>query len=128
MAELTTTETDAGLMVQIVGVVDESFDLGDVYAQYHPAIVFDLSQVDRVTSYGVREWKRALDSVRADYLGFIRCSPPVVAQFNLVSNFGGRGELVSFFAPYRCPECEKDLRHLIDLRRDYSILQTLQLP
>ncbi len=117
-SSIRTWESSAGVFVQICGVIDESFDLSSMFGRWHGCIVFDLSEVERVTSFGVREWMRALDSLRVDYYCFVRCSPSVVCQFNLVANFAGRGELISLYAPYRCESCGEETKELYDMRRE----------
>ncbi len=123
-----TSASDLGLLVRASGVIDETLNLSHLQDKWYGCVVFDMSQVTRITSAGVREWGRALDLLQADYYCFIRCSPAVVSQFNLIVNFGGRGELVSFYAPHRCHECDREFLHLIDLRLDHAFVHRLGLP
>ncbi len=116
-ATVTTAASAAGLLVQVTGVIDDSFHLGEVADQRQRCIVFDLSGIERVTSYGVREWMRALDDVDADYYCFVRVSPAIICQFNLVAGFGRRGEVVSLYAPYACTSCGEVSKRLFDLRQ-----------
>jgi serine/threonine protein kinase len=51
-----------------------------------------------------------------------------MSQFNLVQGFAQRGELVSFFAPFVCPSCGREIDRLIDLRHYFEMLETLALP
>jgi len=44
------------------------------------------------------------------------CSPAIVAQINLVNNFTGTGLVKSFYAPYFCPQCDREKVLLIETR------------
>ena len=44
------------------------------------------------------------------------CSPAIVAQINLVNNFTGTGVVKSFYAPYFCPQCDREKVLLIETR------------
>ena len=55
--------------------------------------------------------------MRADYFCLTNCPPVIVSQLNLVSGFAGRGEVVSFQAPYLCRNCDFAAVKLLDLRR-----------
>src|SRR5262249_34079480 len=46
----------------------------------------------------------------------VECSPAIVSQINLVNNFTGSGVVKSFFAPYFCPNCEREKVLLIESR------------
>jgi hypothetical protein len=91
-------------------------------------LLFDMEEVRKVTSFGVREWLEGLKSLRAEYYGFARCRPAVVAQFNMVSGFLGRGQVLSLYAPYTCPECNQELEQLLDLRSQFPLLAARELP
>src|SRR6185369_1584831 len=84
---------DGGSVIRLHGVINESFDKARFVRAVDEVTVVDMDGVTQVTSFGVREWKLALENAPFSYLGFIRCRPAVVAQFNMVVDFGGRGEL-----------------------------------
>jgi hypothetical protein len=76
----------------------------------HRAVI-DLSEIDRINSCGVRDWVNWLGRINKSGTRDIileQCSPSIVAQINLVSNFTGAGKVRSFFAPYFCPNCDKE--------------------
>src|SRR5262245_26043544 len=58
----------------------------------------------------------------------INCTPKVVNQVNMVANFVGRGHVFSFFAPYRCDECDRDSLVLLNVDRDNDALKKLKAP
>ena len=108
-----------GWLLKLNGVIDETFDRTRLAFGPEDTLVFDLAGVRRITSYGVREWIAAMGDLQASYY-FIRCRPAVVSQFNMVQNFGGRGQLVSLFAPYACSACGKEIEVLVDRRHHPS--------
>lgn len=116
-----------GKIAQIEGVIDGSFDLRQLMGD-HEIVMFDLDAVSRITSFGVREWRTSLSGLDARYKCFVRCRPSLVAQFNLVPGFACGGELVSFYLPYICPDCDHVIEALLDLRGEDSIIESLKLP
>lgn len=104
--------------VEVHGVIDERWR-GDAVTELttsrDPAI-FNLDGVERISSFGVREWMRSLAEIRSSSYFFIRCRPSIVAQFNSVSHFGASGQVVSLYAPYVCLECDQPFDVLLDLR------------
>src|SRR4051812_30209761 len=109
-AKLTAATAPGGVLLRVEGPIDERFDGTAFVAAARGAVIVDLGGVDRVTSYGIREWVNALKRMECSYLGFVRCRPLVVAQLNMVKGFAGRGEVLSVFAPYRCSGCGKDIQ------------------
>lgn len=105
-----------GSLFKLSGVIDESFSKSEFVASAKGVVVLDLNGVSRITSFGVREWVSALGQLSCDYYCFVRCRPAIVAQFNMVAHFAGRGQLLSFYAPYVCTGCGKDVDELVDLR------------
>ncbi len=100
-------------LVKLSGVIDERFDGAALVAGAHGVVVIDLDGVRGITSSGVRDWVRAMRDLRADYLGFVRCRPSIVDQFNLVAGFAGGGELLSLYLPYTCARC-RDFEVILD--------------
>jgi hypothetical protein len=99
-------------------ILNEKLDVAASLAEIgdHDVLVFDFDACLRTTSLGIREWIRLLRQLpdRAYYC-FIRCRPSVMAQFNFVVGFAGRGELVSMYVPYACPKCSDRFDLLIDV-------------
>ena len=125
--EIRTAATLGGTLIRMVGVIDETF-AQDKIAPLSKVVVLDLDGVQRITSYGVREWIRAVSSLKSRHCYFVRCRPAIVSQFNMVSNFAGRGALVTFYAPFVCAACSRDIDVPIDLRRQHAMLSASRLP
>jgi serine/threonine protein kinase len=94
----------------------------------HEIVLFDLDGVERITSFGVREWRTTLSQLRSQYLGFVHCHPSLVSQFNLVPGFACGGELISFYLPYICPSCNHVAEELLDLRGENDNVESLTAP
>jgi len=96
----------------ISGVIDEHANLDPI-----PEIVGDLEismkGVRRINSFGVRAWIDAIRKIPAEAkLTFVECPPPVVDQINMVQGFLGNGQLISFYSPMICEECDEQLDEL----------------
>lgn len=112
------------------GTIDESFD-GKRLASTVKAstLILDMGQVRKISSFGIREWsdfvkacERSVDSIIA-----IECTPKVVDQLNMVSQFlGSKGMVFSFYAPYRCDYCDVDRRVLFQVDRDAASIRSLR--
>lgn len=115
--KLTHEAARGGSLLRFEGAIDTNFPRARVVELAKGVVVFDLDAVTRITSYGVREWVKTLKEVGCDYLGFARCRPALVTQFNLIANFAGQGELLSFYVPYVCSGCGEYAEHLLELRK-----------
>ena len=113
---------EGGCVICLAGVIGDTFDRGDLVRAAKGVVIFDLAGVHRITSYGVREWMSALREMQATYYGFLHCRPALVSQFNMVANFGVAGQLISFYLPYVCAECDESFDVLVDLRNRYDIV------
>ncbi len=112
------------------GTIDESFD-GKRLASSIKAttLILDMGAVRKISSFGIREWtdfvkacERSVDSIIA-----IECTPKVVDQLNMVSQFlGAKGLVFSFYAPYRCDYCDIDRRILFQVDRDAASIRSLR--
>ena len=94
-------------VIHLEGVIDEETDLESMAVNLRPTVRFHLGGVTRVNSFGVREWINMIQSLDGRHnVEFTHCSVPVVEQLNMISNFFGGGKIVSFHAPYICPDCD----------------------
>ncbi len=117
-----------GTLVVLRGEIDDSLDVGALAGGLTGAVVFDLDEVRRITSYGVREWMRALKQLTAAYVGFINVRPALVSQFNMVAGFAGNGEILSLYLPYLCEWCDSEQERLLDLTRDHAVATAGEAP
>lgn len=95
--------------VQLSGEFTESSNFGPLLSELAaPEVVLDLERITRINSVGLKEWLGFITALKrmGKALVLERCSVPVVAQLNMVSNFSGGAEVRTVLAPYLCPSCE----------------------
>lgn len=103
--------------VKLAGVIDEDNELGELTEKIPGGtVVIDLSEIERINSCGVRDWVNWLGRIekKGAKSVLVECSPAIVAQINLVNNFTGTGVVKSFFAPYFCPNCDREKVLLVE--------------
>ncbi|MCA9562771.1 MAG: hypothetical protein KC561_04735 [Myxococcales bacterium] len=109
--------SDAYSFLRLEGIIDEDNRLGAMTSKLTgSALIVDTADVRRINSCGVRDWVNWLTSVEqsGQKSVLIRCSPAIVSQINLVTNFAGDAVVHSFFAPYYCPSCDSEVLKLIE--------------
>src|SRR4051812_41455106 len=122
------TAGDAAL-VAVSGLVDERFlGFGDVGAV--KTLVINVSGMTRMTSFGVRQWLKAMDALPKSItdLYLLGCPTFFVDQLNMVLNFGGPGKILTVVAPHTCPSCGVESGELIDVLADRANLVKGGLP
>lgn len=102
-------------VIRIRGAITEATDfaaaLNDEAASTTTArTVVDLSAVDRVNSYGVREWIRFLKSLVQAGLDVTLdgVSVPMVRQMNMIPQVRAGARVAAIDAPYYCPACDDE--------------------
>jgi anti-anti-sigma regulatory factor len=113
-------QRDDATYIRISGVIDEDNELAALVQQLKTETVFiDLSEIERINSCGVRDWVNwlgSLEKMGTRKMVFIKCSPSIVNQIHLVSNFTGPGMVQSFYAPYFCANCDREKVLLVETR------------
>ena len=102
---------DGWSAVRFTGVIDEHSRLPDLHVPFGTRFLFiDLGGVERINSCGVRDWMDWIDQVSQPPVEVVllECSPPIVAQLNLVGGFAGRAAVQSIQAPYYCEHCDRE--------------------
>jgi hypothetical protein len=117
-------------VLELAGRITEHFRGSLLLEHLSGTVVLDMSRVERITSFGVREWLMMLQesASRLTELYFSRCSEAVVNQAAMIRAFVGTGRIVSFFAPYRCDACGLSFPHLVDTNRDADLIRAKQAP
>lgn len=103
---------------RLIGSVDEDADLDSLYAQLKTSknLNLDLSEVERINSCGVRAWVNFMRSLEAiATVSLKNCSPVIVNQANMISNFVGAARILSVQAPYLCESCDHTENVLLDV-------------
>ena len=122
------TAGDAAL-VSVSGLVDERFlGFGDV-GTVKTAII-NVSGMTRMTSFGVRQWLKAMDALPKSItdLYLLGCPTFFVDQLNMVLNFGGASKILTVIAPHTCPSCGVESGEMIDVFADRANLAKGGLP
>jgi len=116
-------------LVNVTGLVDERFTgFGDVGQA--KAVVLNVSGMTRMTSFGVRQWLKAMDAlpktITDQYL--LGCPTFFVDQLNMVLNFGGPAKVLTVIAPHTCPSCGVESGETIDVLAERPNLAKGVLP
>jgi serine/threonine protein kinase len=110
-------------IVHVAGLVDEHFS-GFGVAAGQKVLVIDVSGMTRMTSFGVRQWLKAMDALPKTLtdLYLFGCPTFFVDQLNMVLNFGGAGKVLTVMAPYTCPSCGAESGEVVDVLAERSTL------
>src|SRR4249919_3565622 len=103
-------------LVSMSGLVDENFlGFGNVGAM--KTAIINVSGMTRMTSFGVRQWLKAMDALPKSItdLYLLGCPTFFVDQLNMVLNFGGASRILTVVAPYTCPSCGVESGETIDV-------------
>jgi hypothetical protein len=114
-------ERDGVTRVLLRGRIDEAFEGALLGTSVHGPVVVDLHAVERMTSFGVREWlemNAAMDASGDVDLWLARLPEPVVAQISLIRNLLGNAKVASFEVPFLCDACGHAWKRIVDTERD----------
>ena len=119
------------LCLRFTGVIDEGFEGRKVAnGLTGQRLVVDLSNVVRVSSFGIREWLEFVGTAkkRTRSMFLISIAPKVMNQLNMVADFVGQSKVFSFLAPYHCDYCDADRVRLLNMDRDRESIVQLVAP
>jgi len=90
--------------------LDEHSSFEGLVEQLEKKNLFDLRHLSHITSQGILHWVNFLRQIpsEVDYC-FCNCSVPFCTQAAYLPGMLGRGRLLSFFAPYFCPDCDHEM-------------------
>ncbi len=112
-------QTAGGSRVALSGNITEFANFTTVRSLPGPLHI-DLSGIEKINSLGVRTWIEFVRSCESAGLAmtFERCSPLMVQQLGMISNFMGRQSVVkSLIVPYLCPSCNGEAEQLVELSK-----------
>lgn len=108
------TENEA-VVIRPVGVIDEDSNLSVIIQAVSQlpgirGVIFDLGQISRMNSCGVREWILLVERLGANLpCAFYNVNELMIEQANMIPGiFGKKGAVHSFHAPYYCESCESE--------------------
>ncbi len=118
------------MCLRFSGTIDEDFNGKQLADTVKGILILDLGQVRRISSFGIREWVSfvAAAGEKCKDIYYIEASPKIIDQFNMVANFGGKGKILSFYAPYRCDYCDDDRQRLVQVEDAWDDIQNMHLP
>jgi hypothetical protein len=92
------------------GALDESFDFSQVPLLPSTVIHFQLEKIQSISSLGVRAWIEFVKTFsEVPRMEFHQVPISVWDQATSVPSIFGNGVVVSFFAPFYCPHCSKEV-------------------
>jgi CheY-like chemotaxis protein len=118
------TTTPAGVeVITFQGSFTEETDFSELVRHLESVrrAEFEMSGVRYINSWGVRCWLDFLDRLPGELeYSFVRMSMVLSAQANMVLRMLGRGDVRSFYVPYRCDPCDRNEDRL--LQREAVVL------
>jgi ABC-type transporter Mla MlaB component len=120
---------DGATWVALAGNLTELADFTPL-TQLRGPLRIDLGGVERINSVGVRTW---LDFVarcesQGVRLAFERCSPAIVLQISMISNFIGHAQVSSVLVPYLCGACGAEPVQQVAVTRGAPVAVARSLP
>ena len=109
-------------LVRVTGMVDEDF-AGFKLGTGVKRLVIDVSAMTRMTSFGVRQWLKAMDGLKSiEDLYLLGCPTFFVDQLNMVLNFGAGAQVLTVMAPYTCLSCGAESGEVVDVLAERASL------
>jgi tetratricopeptide (TPR) repeat protein len=106
--------------LRLYGAIDETFDVNAILESGSGRdLIINTKSITRVSSFGVREWVKAMDKLATvkNRIILVDCSPVIVMHLNTVANFGDHCDVVSAQAPYYCHECGWDTEATVPITK-----------
>lgn len=101
--------------VQLPEVIDERLDLALVVGKTHPKMELNCSNLKRINSVGIRNFKATLNRVRIEggHITFVGVTPPLMEAMDFVSNLvPPEASIESVYLPYCCTACAHAFQEL----------------
>lgn len=111
MLRINRSEEDGAVVATMIGAIEETVDFSETIGETGPKLKVVTKLVTRINSLGVKSWVRYFDQLNRSGIEvvFSQCSPAIVAQLNLISNFNCGGAVESIYVPYVCQSCNAEL-------------------
>lgn len=114
------------------GSITEETDFAPLLEEIaRETVRLDLGGVTRINSCGVREWMEFVSALNERGVSLVleRCSPLIVTQLNLISNFAGQsGAVRSIMAPYFCSQCDDEHLKYVELNGPIELEESTPCP
>ena len=95
------------LILKLVGTIEESVNFETIVGATPGEVHVNAKEVARINSIGVKSWIKYFSSLEQNgtKLKYFECSPAIVEQVNLSSNFTCGGSVESVYVPFSCGAC-----------------------
>lgn len=119
-----------GARAVLAGRIDDAARLGEVALRLPPGdVAIDTAGITFVNSIGMREWVRLIRVLRGRGTVTLEAvSDVLMTQMNLITEFRGTVQIVSFHASYVCPACGYEASPLVDAVAHHDALRQLRAP
>lgn len=88
------------------GVLDERADLSLLLSQTSEALYFNLKNIQRINSFGIRVWTDMLAQLNHTKIILEECPIAFIEQINMITEFQGNAIIDSFYMPFYCASCK----------------------
>ena len=122
-------QDENSVLYTLRGDVDENFTYKKIPVIEASKITLNLEGIRAFNSCGIREWVFFMREFNQHAnLFFESCSIIMMDQFNVVPQTLGPGKILSFYAPYYCPNCDEEVSHLLKVSEHVDDLTNKQAP
>jgi anti-anti-sigma regulatory factor len=110
MITVNKTQTEAGLVVELEGAIEENVYLEQMIGPVKGSLSVNCKGVTRINSVGVKTWMKYFQALKTQGIPFkfLECSYPIIEQLNMISNFSCGGTVESILLPYSCMKCQSE--------------------
>ena len=113
-------DADNTTTIKLSGCIDEDSRINQLFEGTLDNVIVDLNEITMINSVGIREWVNSIEAAQATKkITLLKIATSVVAQINMVANFTANSEIISFFAPYYCDECQEEQDFLLEYDKDF---------
>jgi anti-anti-sigma regulatory factor len=97
-------------VAELSGNITQDVDFSELMGKIDGKVTVKCSQITYINSIGVKAWMSYFSSMRRRGCSFhfFECSPVLIHQQNLISNFIPLTEIESIQVPYLCKHCHKE--------------------
>jgi hypothetical protein len=119
-----------GARATLAGRLDDAAQLGEIATRLPMGdVVIDTAGVTFVNSIGMREWVRLIRVLRGrGTVTLDAVADVLMVQMNMLSEFRGSVQIVSFHAGYACPACGREATLLVDALRHAIAMRAMVSP
>ena len=114
--EIDVSPCDGGNLFKLSGEINEDLIVDELVGFKADIIKVDFQNVKMINSCGVREWIKLVEALanQGSKVEYHNCPQIVIQQVNMVTGFiPDGGQVVTFYAPYFCDECEHEEKVLL---------------